>query len=65
MGFELSADNRPAEVRYQTGGDIKLESGTRFQIRRLGPTSNYVNWTVPDGKKWVMVVNIRIIEEDE
>ncbi len=65
MAFELSPNNIPAEVRYKTGGDIVLEGGTRFQIRRLGPTLNYADWVVPVGKKWVIVVNVEITEADE
>jgi len=59
------AQNLPAVTRHQTSGGLSLESGTKFQIRRLGPTENYADWEVPSGKKWAVTIDIVITEEDE
>ena len=64
MAFSLSPDLIPKQTQYRTGGDLVLAAGTKFQIRRLGPTSNYADWTVPAGKKWAMSIRITIQETD-
>jgi hypothetical protein len=65
MGFNLSPHHVPAETRYMAGDDIILTSEQELWLRKkVGGWQDVFKWSVPPGKKWTVVLNVRIIEED-
>ena len=59
--LEFTVENRPAQVRYECTSEQVLTTGAQVGLR-VG--ENTILKTVPAGKQWSVVGNIRVIEEN-
>jgi len=59
--LEFTTENLPAQVRYECTSEQVLAAGAQIGMR-VGEDT--ILKTVPAGKQWSVVGNIRVVEEN-
>lgn len=65
MSFELVDDSAAAVTRYRSSGNVYLDSGQTVKLESLPGGEEFIEWSPPPGKKWIINFGITIHEEDE
>jgi hypothetical protein len=65
MAFELIPDHVEAKSRYQSSGNINMVAGQTIKVETSPGGEEFISWTVPVGKTWVIDMGITVHEEDE
>lgn len=62
--MDLQRDERPAQVYLKGAEKKEVLAGSRLVIGARNPKDNWLNETVPEGKKWKVSVSVNVQEVD-
>ena len=64
--IELTTENIPAKTTKYGADSIQLSAGKRIQVRHgvTGDITEMLDEEVPEGKSWLVSVQVNIIETD-